>query len=311
MSDLTQKICDILLVGDFDSDETQNKIKKAICDYFEISETKLSEKNFENVLHDCLREAIDAIDDKEVFVEYVDACSDDEFVKDLYEAIFTEKNGKIFVNERNITLYLLQLAAYYLDDDVSFDFDDECDDDFDECPCKGCCNDDDCFDCPYYDEDDDKYEPENIDIYVVGYNDKETGKGAFCTLIASDIYGDDMIFGDDRYTTGNRINLLGILNGLNCIDENDVNEESTVVIHISDRNLWNYFESGIVSVWKKNKWRTHDGHYDLPNADLWRRIDVLATKYQVKFDYLEIPEEKPMNKIAVCSGVAKQILEEA
>lgn len=312
MSDLTKKICDILLVEDFDSEKARQKIKKTICSFFEIDEKKFSEKDFIQILHDCLKEAIGEIDDKNVFCEYVDACSDAECVWDLYNSIFDDKDGERVVNKLNISLYILQLAAYYLDDDTPFNFDDE-DDIYD--PCDGCCccyERDFCRECAAFDDDDDddEYEVEKINIYVVGYNEKESGKGAFCTIVSSDIYGDDMIFGDDRYTTENRINLLGILNGLNCIDENEVNEDSTVIVHVSDKNLWTYFESGIVSAWKKNEWRTLDGFYDLPNADLWRRIDKLATKYQAKFNYLEIPKEKPLDKLVVCADIAKKILTE-
>lgn len=161
--------------------------------------------------------------------------------------------------------------------------------------------------------DDDTEENDQVIIYTCGICDKDTGKGAFCTYVRSELFTGDIIIGDDKYTTANRINLISILNGLESLKEKDLPDDCKVIIVITAKGLWNYFTTDRIAEWLKNNWTTPDGRYDLPNADLWKRIFAEAAQYNAIFMFGDPDKEYDFlssEKIKTCFDIAGKILKE-
>ncbi len=84
------------------------------------------------------------------------------------------------------------------------------------------------------------------------------------------------LFGGEVQTTNNRMELTAVIRALEAL-----RRPSRVRVHTDSQ----YVKNGItewIHDWKRRGWRTAD-RKPVKNEDLWRRLDELAARHQVKW----------------------------
>ena len=84
------------------------------------------------------------------------------------------------------------------------------------------------------------------------------------------------LFGGEKRTTNNRMELLAVIRALEAL-----NKPSDVRIHTDSQ----YVQKGIsewIHAWKKRNWLTAD-RKPVKNDDLWRELDLLAQRHRIEW----------------------------
>jgi ribonuclease HI len=85
--------------------------------------------------------------------------------------------------------------------------------------------------------------------------------------------------GGERETTNNRMELMAAIEGLSTLKRPTHVELFTDSVYVG-KGLTEYLPK-----WKSNGWKRKEGSKFMPvkNEELWRRLDELALKHQVKY----------------------------
>jgi len=97
--------------------------------------------------------------------------------------------------------------------------------------------------------------------------------------------------GGDAATTNNRMELTAVIRGLEALKRS-----SSVTIHTDSR----YVMDGITQWmprWKNNGWKTSDKK-PVKNEDLWRELDALCAKHDLKWRWVRGHSGHPENERA-------------
>lgn len=104
------------------------------------------------------------------------------------------------------------------------------------------------------------------------------------------------LFGNEKDTTNNRMELMAVIKALSALKRDDVPVEV-----FTDSK---YVRNGItewVFRWKKNGWRTSAGG-DVKNRDLWERLNKLCKRLHPTFNWVPghsgIPENERADYLA-------------
>ena len=89
------------------------------------------------------------------------------------------------------------------------------------------------------------------------------------------IYGDYIkkIFGGEKNTTNNRMELKAIIEALKCVKVTNISIE----IYSDSEYIVNCFQQGWYQKWIYNDWRTSKSK--VKNVDLWKKLIELVEKY--------------------------------
>ncbi len=88
------------------------------------------------------------------------------------------------------------------------------------------------------------------------------------------------LFGGEKSTTNNRMELSAVINALKCL-------ERPCVIHLHVDS--NYVKDGItkwIHSWKRAGWRTASKQ-PVKNDDLWRELDALVQKHEIEWFWVK------------------------
>ncbi|OGO91942.1 MAG: ribonuclease HI [Coxiella sp. RIFCSPHIGHO2_12_FULL_42_15] len=99
------------------------------------------------------------------------------------------------------------------------------------------------------------------------------------------------LYGGEWYTTNNRMELMAAIQGLSAL------KRKCVVVVTTDSD---YLRRGItewMKNWKKNHWRTSNKK-PVKNADLWQQLDVLASQFDVRWQWVRGHSGHRENEIA-------------
>ena len=116
------------------------------------------------------------------------------------------------------------------------------------------------------------------------------GKGGWGVLLR---FGEaeKELYGGEVFTTNNQMELMAVIMGLEALKK-----PCRVVITTDSK----YVLSGITEWmpnWKKRNWKTANKKPVL-NAELWRRLDALASQYEVSWQWVKGHSGHPENEIA-------------
>ena len=116
-------------------------------------------------------------------------------------------------------------------------------------------------------------------IYTDGACRGNPGPGGWGALIKFD--GTEMeIFGGQKNTTNNQMELSASIEGLNALKEKCSVELFTDSKYVMDGiTQW-------ITNWKKNNWRTA-AKKDVKNKELWQELDQLISYHQVKWHWVK------------------------
>ena len=131
-----------------------------------------------------------------------------------------------------------------------------------------------------------------IKIYTDGACKGNPGPGGYAAVILYEGVKKE-VTGADPYTTNNRMELMGVIAGLeyvsnsyNC-DKVDIYSDSAYIV--------NAFNNNWISKWKRNGWKTSTG--DVKNLDLWKRLLEQCEKYKVEFHKVKGHSNNQMNNL--------------
>ena len=106
------------------------------------------------------------------------------------------------------------------------------------------------------------------------------------------------IFGGEKFTTNNRMELTAAIKGLELCYNREGKQLSLKQIKIYTDSV--YVKEGItnwINVWEKNNWKTSDKK-DVKNVDLWKKLKELTKSNQIKWQWIKGHSNNPMNDLA-------------
>ena len=114
-----------------------------------------------------------------------------------------------------------------------------------------------------------------VELYTDGSCLQNPGPGGWAAILK---YGEHerMISGGESFTTNNRMELTGVIEGLKLLKY-----ECKVVVTTDSQYVVNAFNKGWVYNWEKQKFK------DRLNSDLWKMLLTLVRKHEVEFKWIK------------------------
>ncbi len=126
-------------------------------------------------------------------------------------------------------------------------------------------------------------------IYTDGACIGNPGPGGWAAIVQ--VGGKEQeLSGGEKWTTNNRMELLGVINGLKALRGPHI-----VTIYSDSRYITDAFNSGWLRNWKHNGWHRKDGK-DVLNPDLWKELDALTQKHSCTFKWVKGHNGNPYNE---------------
>ncbi|TDE86260.1 ribonuclease HI [Deinococcus sp. S9] len=117
---------------------------------------------------------------------------------------------------------------------------------------------------------------EVVDLYSDGACDTAAGHGGWATLLR--YQGKELVLsGRERDTTNNRMELLGLLEGLKVLKR-----PCQVRVVTDSQYLRKAFTDGWILKWQRNGWKTAGGE-PVKNQDLWEELIAQAQRHALTF----------------------------
>ena len=130
----------------------------------------------------------------------------------------------------------------------------------------------------------------NVDIFTDGACSGNPGPGGWGTILRTGEHEKELS-GGERATTNNRMELTAVIRGLEALKRS-----SAVTIHTDSRYVMDGLTQWLPK-WKKNGWKTADKK-PVKNEDLWRELDVLCAKHDLKWRWVRGHSGHPENERA-------------
>lgn len=113
-------------------------------------------------------------------------------------------------------------------------------------------------------------------LYTDGACSNNPGIGGYCSILQ---YGgkEKVISGGEEETTNNRMELMGVLKGLQAIKNG-----AKVEVYSDSAYVINAFEQGWLTSWQKNNWKT-SGKTPVLNMDLWKALLEETKRLDIKW----------------------------
>ena len=130
----------------------------------------------------------------------------------------------------------------------------------------------------------------SVDIFTDGACSGNPGPGGWGAILRTGAHEKELS-GGDAATTNNRMELTAVIRALEALKR-----ASAVTIHTDSR----YVMDGVTQWmprWKKNGWKTADKK-PVKNEDLWRELDVLCAKHDLKWRWVRGHSGHPENERA-------------
>ena len=134
-------------------------------------------------------------------------------------------------------------------------------------------------------------------IYTDGACIGNPGPGGWAAIILQEKEKKEL-FGGEKHTTNNRMELTAAIKGLEFCDSQEEKQLSLKEIKIYTDSV--YLKEGITSWinnWEKNNWKTADKK-NVKNVDLWKKLKELIQSNQVEWNWIKGHSGNPMNDLA-------------
>jgi len=136
-----------------------------------------------------------------------------------------------------------------------------------------------------------------IKIYTDGACVGNPGPGGWAAIILLENEKKEL-FGGERLTTNNRMELIAAIKGLEYCSKQEEKQPSLKLVRIFTDST--YVKEGItvwINNWEKNNWKTADKK-NVKNVDLWKRLKELVKSNQVEWNWVKGHSEDLMNDLA-------------
>tara|TARA_Y100000590_G_scaffold83618_1_gene93220 strand:- start:42 stop:488 length:447 start_codon:yes stop_codon:yes gene_type:complete len=136
-----------------------------------------------------------------------------------------------------------------------------------------------------------------IKIYTDGACIGNPGPGGWAAIVIAENNKKEL-FGGEKLTTNNRMELTAAIKGLEYCDKEEKKQLSLKQIRVYTDSI--YVKEGItvwVNTWKKNNWKTAD-RKNVKNVDLWKKLIELAGSKQIEWNWVKGHSDDPLNELA-------------
>ena len=115
-----------------------------------------------------------------------------------------------------------------------------------------------------------------VDIYTDGACSGNPGAGVYCSIL---IYNgvEKVVSGNELDTTNNRMEIMAVINGLECLKE-----PCEVNLYSDSQYVVDEFNQGWILSWQNSGWRTANKK-EVKNIDLWQKLLELCAVHKVNF----------------------------
>ena len=140
-----------------------------------------------------------------------------------------------------------------------------------------------------------------VQLFTDGACSGNPGPGGWAFILRHAATGKELeSSGGERETTNNRMEMTAVIRGLEAL------KRPTRVEVISDSIYVGKGFSEWLPKWKLNGWRRREGGQLKPikNEELWRRMDELLSKHQVRFTHVRGHQGHPENECCDILAVA-------
>ena len=137
----------------------------------------------------------------------------------------------------------------------------------------------------------------NITIYTDGACIGNPGPGGWAAIILTE-EGKKEIFGGEKLTTNNRMELTAAIKAIEYCNEKEGKQPPLKEIKIYTDS--NYVKEGItewIKTWEKNNWKTSDKK-NVKNVDLWKKLKELVKSNKIEWNWIKGHSNEPMNDLA-------------
>ena len=134
-------------------------------------------------------------------------------------------------------------------------------------------------------------------IYTDGACRGNPGPGGWAAIIIIENIK-KKIFGGERLTTNNRMELTAAIKSLEYCETQTENQLTLEHIKIFTDSI--YVKEGItvwINKWKKNNWKTGEKK-NVKNVDLWKKLQELTKSKQIEWCWVKGHSNDPMNDLA-------------
>ena len=137
-----------------------------------------------------------------------------------------------------------------------------------------------------------------VTLYTDGACSGNPGPGGWAAILS---YGTAVreLSGGERETTNNRMELSGVLAGLNALKE-----PCAVELYSDSQYIVNALTNGWLRDWKRRGWKRRDG--ELKNAELWQELDALLQKHNVSAHWVKGHADNEYNNRCDALAVAER-----
>lgn len=115
-----------------------------------------------------------------------------------------------------------------------------------------------------------------IELYTDGACSGNPGVGGYCAILTYNGI-EKVVSGYEKETTNNRMELLAVIKGLECLKV-----KCKVNVYSDSQYVVDAFNKEWIVSWQKNGWRTA-GKKDVKNVDLWQKLLALTLEHDVSF----------------------------
>ena len=124
-----------------------------------------------------------------------------------------------------------------------------------------------------------------IKIYTDGACIGNPGPGGWAAIILTEGNKKE-IFGGEKLTTNNRMELIAAIKALEYCVEKEGKQPS-----LKQRiTVW-------INTWEKNNWKTADKQ-NVKNVDLWKKLKELVKFNKIEWNWIKGHSNEPMNDLA-------------
>ena len=134
-------------------------------------------------------------------------------------------------------------------------------------------------------------------IYTDGACTGNPGAGGYCAILSFKGV-EKIVSGGEDLTTNNRMELLGVIKGLEALKE-----PCSVKLYSDSQYVVDAFIKDWISIWKNSGWRTA-GKKEVKNRDLWERLLELLAVHKVEFIKVKGPSDNENNNR--CDKIARE-----
>ena len=136
----------------------------------------------------------------------------------------------------------------------------------------------------------------NVTIYTDGSALGNPGPGGYGTVLLVDEHRKELS-GGFRLTTNNRMEILGVIKGLEALAE-----RCRVTVYSDSQYVVNAIEKGWARKWRAKGWMRNKKEKAL-NPDLWERLLDLVSQHDVAFNWVRghdgVAENERADRLAV------------